>query len=178
MQGLVNLSDQLALIMAVTLPAFCYLAAIGSFLFAAWGFWQQAQPHNPFRGKPWIPVLSLVLAGFFATFDKLLTRANRSAGSDVTVGLGSDLTSYTSPANASSLMGNSPADAVNNTVAVFSLFFACFGAWCAFAALSSWRLSMIGANKRTWQGCGVQFALGVCLINIQTITAWVVSQFS
>lgn len=178
MQGLVNLGDQLGLIMAVLLPTFCYCAAIGWFVFGVWGLWQMARPDNPFRGKGWIPPLSIVLSGAAASFDVLLTKANRSAGSDVTVSLGEDLTSYSSPASASSLMGNSPADAVNNTVAVFWLFFAAFGACCAFAALSSWRASVNGQTNRSRMGCGIQFVFGVCLINIKTIVAWAVGQFS
>lgn len=178
MQGLVNLGDQLALIMAVLLPTFCYSLAIGWFLFGAWGLRQMAGPDNPFRGKPWIPFLSLLLSGAAASFDVLLTKVNRSAGSDVTVGLGEDLTSYSSPADASSLMGNSPADAVNNTVAVFWLFFAAFGACCALAALSAWRASVNGQSNRSRTGCGIQFVFGVCLINIKTIVAWSVGLFS
>ena len=60
-QGLVNFAQQCALVLAVLLPSFLYCSAIGLFLFAAWGLWQQAQPQNPFRGRPWIPWLSLML---------------------------------------------------------------------------------------------------------------------
>jgi hypothetical protein len=62
-QGLVNFAQQVALILAVLLPTFLYCSAIALFLFAGWGFWQQAQPQNPFRGKPWIPLLSLIMSG-------------------------------------------------------------------------------------------------------------------
>ena len=61
-QGLVNFASDVAYGLATFLPAFCYLAAIALFLFAGWGFLQQARPDNPFRGRPWIPVLSLVPA--------------------------------------------------------------------------------------------------------------------
>ena len=55
MQGLVNFAQQVALVLAVLLPTFLYLSAIGLFLFAAWGLWQQAQPHNPFAAGPGFP---------------------------------------------------------------------------------------------------------------------------
>lgn len=178
MQGLVNFADQVALIIAVILPAFFYCSAIAWFVFGAWGLWQMSQPHNPFRGKPWVPILSIVLSGVCATFDGFLTRANRTGGSDVTVGLSSSLTSYENPASPTSIAGQSPGDAINNTVAIFYLFFACFGAACAFAALSSWRASVNGATNRSRMGCGVQFVFGVMLINIKTIVAWLVSNWT
>ena len=68
MQGLINFAQQCALILAVLLPTFLYCSAIGLFLFAGWGLWQQAQPQNPFRGRPWIPWLSLLLSGACASF--------------------------------------------------------------------------------------------------------------
>ena len=73
MQGLVNFAQQLALIFGVLLPTFLYCSAIGLFLFAAWGLWQQAQPHNPFRGKPWVPWLALLVSGACASFPTILT---------------------------------------------------------------------------------------------------------
>src|SRR5271157_3125780 len=80
MQGLVDFASQVGEAFAVLLPTFAYLAALGCFLFAAWGFWVQAQPHNPFRGRPWIPFVSLILAGAFANFDKILSMALASGG--------------------------------------------------------------------------------------------------
>ena len=94
MQGFVNFAQQCALILAVLLPTFLYASALGLFLFAVWGLWQQAQPHNPFRGKPWIPWVSLILSGACASFPAILTKVNISGGSDVTVGATADLTSY------------------------------------------------------------------------------------
>src|SRR5271157_5792143 len=109
MQGLVDFASQIGEVFAVLLPTFAYLAALGCFLFAAWGFWVQAQPHNPFRGRPWIPVVSLVLAGAFASFDKILSMALASGGSSLSATITS-LSSYTPPSvtNSGSLMGASP----------------------------------------------------------------------
>ena len=81
MQGLVDFASQIGEVFAVLLPTFAYLTALGCFLFAAWGFWMQGQPHNPFRGRPWIPFVSLILAGAFASFDKILSMALASGGS-------------------------------------------------------------------------------------------------
>ena len=81
------------------------------FLFAGWGFWRQSQPDNPFRGKPWIPITALLFCGIFASFDRFLTSANRSAGSSITVGV-SGLSSYSTPASTSSMLGSTPADSV------------------------------------------------------------------
>lgn len=63
MQGLVDFASQIGEVFAVLLPTFCYLAALVCFLFAAWGFWMQAQPQNPFRGRPWMPWVSLCFRG-------------------------------------------------------------------------------------------------------------------
>ena len=85
MQGLVNFTGELGYIIAVLLPTFCYIASLACFLFAGWGFWMQARPDNPFRWKPWIPAVSLILSGAFASFDKILNMANASAGTAVQV---------------------------------------------------------------------------------------------
>ncbi|USQ74037.1 hypothetical protein NF552_22825 (plasmid) [Roseomonas mucosa] len=55
MQGLANFAADVGTAIAYLVPALCYLAAIATFLFGAWGFWQQAQPHNPFRASPGSP---------------------------------------------------------------------------------------------------------------------------
>ena len=109
MQGLVDFASQIGEVFAVLLPTFAYLAALGCFLFAAWGFWMQAQPHNPFRGRPWIPFVSLVLAGAFASFDKILSMALASGGSSLSASITS-LSSYSPPSvsDTSSLMGSTP----------------------------------------------------------------------
>ncbi len=84
MQGLVNFAGQIGNAIAILLPTFCYAAALVCFLFAGWGFWMQSHPDNPFRGKPWIPFVSLVLSGVFSTFDRTLTMANATAGTNLT----------------------------------------------------------------------------------------------
>lgn len=175
MQGLVNLGNQVAIVLAVMLPTFCYCAALGWFLFGAWGLWQQAQPHNPFRGKPWIPYVSIILSGVAAAFDRILTMANRSGGSTMTVGLSSNLTSYTTGVTANTLLGTTPGDAIVNIIGIFALFFQCAGAMFCFLAMVAWRSSINGASNRTRSGCGIQFVFGVILMNIVTVTAWLVA---
>ena len=54
MQGLVDFAGEIGNAMAILLPTFCYLMALASFLFAAWGFWMMAHPGNPFHGRPWV----------------------------------------------------------------------------------------------------------------------------
>ena len=87
MQGLVDFASQVGDAFAILVPTFCYLAALMCFLFAAWGFWMQSHPQNPFFGRPWIPVLSLVLSGAFASFDEILNMALATAGSGVTASI-------------------------------------------------------------------------------------------
>jgi hypothetical protein len=177
MQGLVNFAQSCALIIAVLLPTAFYCSAIGLFLFAAWGLWQQAQPHNPFRGKPWIPVLSLLLSGASASFPVILNKVNVSAGSSVTVSVAADLSSYTAT-NAPDILGNTPGDAVLNIVQAFQGFFQTFGAMTCFLAMLAWRASVNGRSNRPWSGCCVQFVFGVLLMNIMTISQWLVGLFT
>ena len=178
MQGLVNFADQVAIVLAILLPTFCYCAAVGWFLFGVWGIWRQAQPDNPFRGKPWIPYVSIILSGVAASFDSILTKANRSGGSTVTVGLSDNLTSYTAGTTATTLLGTTPGDAITNIVNIFALYFQCTGAMCCFLAMVAWRASINGASNRTRSGCGIQFVCGVILMNPRTVTAWLVSMFN
>ena len=177
MQGLVNFAQQCALIFAVLLPTFLYCSALGLFLFAAWGLWQQAQPHNPFRGKPWIPWVSLLLSGACASFPAILNKVNISGGSTVAMNVGSDLTSYTSTIDTSSILGATPGDTVLNIVQAFQGFFQVFGATCCFFAMMAWWAVMSGRNNRSWGGCGVQFVFGAMLMNIYTISQWLVGVF-
>ena len=122
MQGLVNFAAQCALIFAVLLPTFLYLSALGLFIFAVWGMWMQAQPRNPFAGKPWIPWVSLVLSGAFASFPTILNMVNISAGSSVTTSVVAGLSSYTTP-DTTNILGNTPGDTVLNIVTAFQGFF-------------------------------------------------------
>ena len=132
MQGLANFAADVGGAITFLVPAFCYLAAIAAFLFGAWGFWQQAQPHNPFRGKPWIPWVSLVLSGVFASFDGILTMANRSGGSSIIVGTGG---AFGYVPSASGALGATPAETVVNVVTIFQGFFQAFGAMMALMAV-------------------------------------------
>lgn len=175
MQGLVNFAGEIGNAIAVFLPTLCYLMALFSFLFAAWGFWMQTDPSNPFHGRPWIPIASLVLSGAFASFDRVLTMANASAGTNLQVSV-SSLTSYTAP-TVSSVLGNSPADAIVNVVTLFQGFFQSFGAMACLFALVAWRSIINGQNNKTQGGCVVQFAFGVMLMNIVTVTSWLTQIF-
>jgi len=177
MQGLINLVDDLALGMAWLLPTACAIAAWMSFLFGAWGLWQQRQPQNPFVGKPWIPGLSLVLSGAFASFDRILTKSAASVGADTQVSLGSSVTGYTDSSTTTSL-GTDPESAILAIVSDFSLFFEMFGAWAAFFALVSWNASVTGKTNRSKLSCFVQFVFGVILLNPVTEATWILSHWT
>ena len=177
MQGLTTLAYAIGQIFAILLPTLCYLAALSLFLFAGWGFWRQAQPDNPFRGKPWVPITGLLFCGVFASFPKFLTMANRSAGSDITVGV-SGLSSYSTPTSTSSILGTTPADSVVAIVQTFQLFFQAFGAMMAFAAMYALWSTMRGTSRRTPGACFVQFVFAVMLINVVTVSQWLVGFFA
>jgi len=177
MQGLVNFAAEVGGALAILLPAFSYLAAIGLFIFAGWAFWRMAQPDNPWRGKPWVPVMSLVLCGVFASFDRILTMANRSGGSSVNVVLTSSLTGYSPATPAGGMLGATPGDTILNVVTIFESFFQAFGAMVAFFAILTWWNVMRGVSNRRPGGCFVQFVFGVMLINVLQISTWLVAIF-
>jgi hypothetical protein len=133
---------------------------------------------KPFFGRPWIPFLSLVLSGAFASFDKVLNMALATAGSSVTASITS-LSSYSPPTvpDASTLMGSSPSATLVNVVTLFQAFFQSFGAMVAFFALVSWRSVMSGQANRSQMGCVVQFVFGIMLINILAITNALIAMF-
>jgi hypothetical protein len=178
MQGLVDFASQIGEVFAVLLPTFCYLAALACFLFAAWAFWMQTQPHNPFRDRPWIPFVSLVLAGAFASFDKVLSMALASGGSSLSASI-TTLSSYSPPSVSASpsMLGSTPATALVNVVTLFQAFFQSFGAMCTFFALLSWRSVVNGHANRSQMGCVVQFVFGIMLINILAIANALVAMF-
>ena len=177
MQGLTTFASAVGQGLAVLVPTFSYLAALSLFLFAGWGFWRQSQPDNPFRGKPWVPMAALLFCGVFASFNRFLTMANRSAGSSITVGV-SSLSSYTAPASPSNMLGSTPADSVVAIVQTFQLFFQAFGAMMAFAALYALWSTMRGTSRRTPGSCFVQFVFAVTLINVVTVSQWLVGFFT
>jgi len=176
MQGLVNFASFLGWAIAVFLPALMYLAAIVLFMFAGWGFWLQARPDNPYRGRPWLPAVSLILSGALAAFDRILTMANASAGTNLTVSI-AGLTSYTPP-SAGNVLGNTPGDAIVNVVQLFQAFFQSFGALACFFAVLAWWSVIHGRSNRSQGGCLVQFVFGVMLINILTIVQWLVQELT
>ena len=177
MQGLVVFANQVGLIFAVLLPTFCYAAAIALFLSAAWGFWRQAQPDNPFRGRPWLPGAALLLCGAFASFDKILTKANVTGGSSVSVSFATSLSSYGTPSTGGSLLGVGPYDTVVNVVQVFQGFFQSFGAMVCFVAVIAWWSVLKGCSNRSQPDCGVQFIFGILLINVLTVAQWLAGLF-
>lgn len=177
MQGLVNFASDIGEAIAVLLPALCYLAAIACFLMAGWGFWRQAQPDNPHRGRPWVPMISLLLCGVFATFDKFLTRADVSAGTGLQVSLVQGLTSFTPPTVTSSMLGSTPGQTVANIVQLFVVFFQPFGALMCFLAVMAWHSIIRGHSNRSQAGCGIQFVFGILLINITAVSNFLISLF-
>lgn len=178
MSGLVNFAYAVGNILAVLLPVFCYLGAMVLFLVGAWGLWRQAQPDSPFRGRPWVPWLSLVMCGLLASFDRILTMANRTGGSSVTVSV-SGLTSYVPPANAGgTVVGATPTDTLINVVTIFAPFFQAFGALACLFAVLAWRSTVIGHSRRPQGASGVQFVFGILLINCVTVSQWVAGLFA
>lgn len=177
MQGLVDVASQVGLVFAYLFTLACYYGAFGAFLFAAWGFWRQAQPDNPFRGRPWVPAVSLFFSGLLSTFDRFLTRANATAGSGVVVSL-TDAVSYTPTVSGDSLLGASPGEAVINVVELFQLFFQRFGAMACLLAALAWYARETGRGERTRGSCLVQFCFGVALINVVTVSRWLVGRFT
>lgn len=175
MQGLVNLAGEIGQVFAILLPTFCYIAALSLFLAAGWGLWRQAHPDNPFRGKPWVPWAALVLCGIFASFDRFLTMANQSGGSSVAISVAS-LSSY-SPTTSPTSLGSTPADSVLIIVQTFQGFFQAFGAMMAFLAVYALWSTIAGTSRRSAAGCGVQFIFAVMLINVLTISQWLVGFF-
>jgi hypothetical protein len=173
---LVNFAGEISNAIAILLPTFCYLAALALFMSAGWGFWTQSQHHNPYRGRPWVPFAALVLSGAFASFPSILTMANNTAGTHLQVSIAA-LTSYTPPAVNGDLLGQTPGDAIVNIVTLFQGFFQAFGAMCCFFAMLTWNAVIAGRRNRSAGGCGVQFVFGVMLVNVVTISRWLVSVF-
>ena len=136
MQGLVDFTSQVGEAFAILVPTFRYLAALACFLFAVWGFWMQSHPQNPFFGRPWIPFLSLVLSGAFASFDKI-SQHGACDGRVERHGVDHVLSSYSPPTvpDGSTLMGASPSATLVNIVTLFQAFFQSFGAMVVFFAL-------------------------------------------
>lgn len=177
MSGLVNFAYQIGSIFAVLLPTFCYLGAMVLFTVGAWGLWRQSQPDNPFRGRPWVPVLSILISGVLASFDRVLTMANRTGGSSVTVSVAS-ISSYVPPASSGSVLGATPTDTLINIVAIFEPFFQTFGALACLFAVIAWRATVVGRSRRPQSASFVQFVFGAMLINCLTVSRWVAGLFA
>jgi NADH:ubiquinone oxidoreductase subunit 5 (subunit L)/multisubunit Na+/H+ antiporter MnhA subunit len=177
-QGLVNLASDIGDGIAVLLPAFCYIAAWACLLFAGWTLWTWSQPHHHHhhRHKPWVPFISLVLAGVFISFPRFLAKANVSAGTNLAV----TLTGYspTVPGSASNLVGANPQQTAMNVVALFQHFFQAFGAACVFWAIVRWRAIVNGRSEGSPTACAVQFIFGVMCINVVSVANSVLAYFA
>lgn len=178
MSGLVTFAYAVGNIFAVMVPTFCYLGAMVLFIVGAWGLWRQSHPDRPFRGRPWVPVLSLVMSGVLASFDRILTMANRTGGSSITVSTAS-ITSYVPPpAAGGSVIGATPTDTLVNVVAIFAPFFQAFGALACLFAVLAWRATVIGHSRRPQGASAVQFVFGILLINCVTVSQWIAGIFA
>lgn len=177
MSGLVNFAYAIGNILAVMLPTICYLGAMVLFIVGAWGLWRQSQPDNPFRGRPWVPVLSLVMCGVLASFDRVLTMANRTGGSSLTVSTAS-ITSYVSPPGGASVIGATPTATLVNVVEIFSPVFQSFGALACLFAVLAWRSTVVGQSRRPQTASAVQFVFGVLLMNCVTVSQWLAGLFA
>jgi len=178
-QGLVNFTTAIGDSIAVALPALCYLMACLCFLFAGWTLrswaYHNHYHHHHFHNRPWVPFVSLILCGVFATFPQFLTKANVSVGTNLVT----SLTSYqaTTPGNANNLLGVTPQTTVINVVALFQYFFETFGAACVWWAIVRWRAIVNGRNEGSPTACAVQFVFGVMCINIRSVAKGVVALF-
>lgn len=178
MQGLVNFASQIGLAFAILIGPACYLGALAMFLRAGWGYWRQSQPDNPYRGRPWVPTVSLLMCGVLAGFHTILTKVNVSAGSKVIVGK-TDLASYTATASATmTVLGANPGATIVNVVGLFQLFFQAFGALACLFAVFAFHASVTQRTNRSRLACGVQFVFGILLINVMTVSQWIVATFT
>ena len=111
--------------------------------------------------------MSLILCGVFASFPNVLTIANVSAGTDLTI----RLTQYaaTTPPDAGKVLGATPDAAVINVITLFQYFFQAFGAACVAWAIVRFRGIVDAHVQGSPTSCLVQFVFGICCINIVTI---------
>ena len=176
MSGLVNFANAIGSIFGMLVPLICYLGAMVLFLVGAWGLKRQSSPDNPFRGKPWVPWLSLVMSGALAGFDRILTMANRTGGSSITVSAAS-ITSYVQPVAPASIVGSTATQTLINVISVFEPFFQAFGALACLFALLAWRATACGQSRRPQSASAVQFVFGMLLINCVTVSEWFTTFF-
>ncbi len=178
MQGLIEFATDIADGISVVLPALCYAAAIFCFMFFAWTLWMWSQPHRHHHHhwhRPWVPLVSLILCGVFASFPKFLSMTNVSMGTNTVVTLGQY--APPPPPNGSNLLGNSPEQTVLNVVQVFQYFFEAFGAACIFWAILRWRGIVNGHVQGSPTSCGIQFLFGACCMNVMVIATTIVGYF-
>ena len=178
MQGLVDFTSALADAIATVLPMLCYLAACGCFFSFAWTLWNWSEPHSRYNHrhlKPWVPFVSLILCGVFASFPQFLNMANVSEGSSMVVGL----TAYapTTPPNVDNGLGATPQASVVDVITLFQNFFEAFGAAAVFWAIMRWRGMVNGRVNGSPTSCAIQFLFGVMCINIVQVSTGIVNFF-
>ena len=175
MEGLVNLSNDLAEAGAWLLPTFCYFAAMSCFIGSLWGFYRFATPElNPNRSRPWVPFVLMVMTGVFISFNVVLNKSLVSAQSGISISLSDQATSYDS-SSGDLLSGNGPKDAILTIVADFKAFFQVFGAFACFFAVLTWVSIVKGRSQRGFLSCVVQYVFGIILMNPVKEATWLLS---
>ncbi|GBQ27963.1 hypothetical protein AA0472_2553 [Acetobacter estunensis NRIC 0472] len=175
MEGLVNLTNDLAQAGGWLLPTLCYFAAMSSFIGALWGFYRYATPDlNPNRTRPWVPWVLMVMTGVFISFNVILSKSLVSAGSDIRTTLSDQATSYDSTAG-DLLSGTGPKDAIIVIVQDFAAFFQIFGAFACFFAVVTWVGVVKGRSQRGFLSCAIQYVFGVILMNPVQEANWLLS---
>jgi hypothetical protein len=180
MQGFVNLADAIGNAITIILPALCYI--IGSILFitGGYGLWQSAKPGSYWSGHKFLPYLAIFVASCFLSFDRILNKAEASFGGNVQFGMASQITTYTSTGTGTGtgLLGATPEATVLNLVTMFVGFFIPFGALMVF--LAGRKVYEVGKGERRggYSGPAIQMIFGMALINILTVTQWIMTNFA
>ena len=176
MEALYTFANEIGFVLAALIVPLCYLGSIWVFFLSVSGFLRQAKPDNPYRGRPWVPFVLLLMSGGLASFDTLLTKANVSFGSSVVVRM-SPLVSYTPVGNTADLMGANPGEFIVNVVELFWGFFAAFGAMACLSAYWSRVAAVTGRSNASGSSAVIKALFGIALINSVKVSEWLVSIF-
>ncbi|SIR29613.1 MULTISPECIES: hypothetical protein [Acidiphilium] len=177
MQGFLNLADAIGNAITIILPALCYIIGSSLFILGGYGLWQSAKPGSYWAGHKYLPFLALFIASCFLSFDRILNKAEASFGGSVQFGLTSQITSYTS-STAPGVLGTTPEATVLNLVIMFVGFFIPFGALMVFLAGNKVYAVGKGERRGGYSGPAIQLIFGLGLINIVTVTQWIMTNFS
>lgn len=177
MQGFLNLADAIGNAITIILPALCYIIGSSLFILGGYGLWQSAKPGSYWAGHKYLPFFALGIGSCFLSFDRILDKLEASFGGTVNFGIASQITSYTS-STATGVLGTTPEATVLNLVQMFVGFFIPFGALMVFLAGN--KVYAIGKGERRggYSGPFIQTIFGLGLINIVTVTQWLMSNFS